>query len=145
MSFLPGQTGCLTLSPQRSCVLSAPECRCGQQLCSRLPAHVGELCCSPVLLSTCPWPVQEASWHLTAGLATGSGFPLPITCQAIVLLVFILDTQPNSVLTSPTPPGDLLPSEGRGRQAGRMVPTALPAGCVLVYSPAKQKTNGIKS
>lgn len=76
-----------------------------------------------------------------------SRFPLPITCRAIVPLVFILDTQPNSdqILSFPTPPGDLLPSESRGRQAGRMVPTALPAGYVLVYSTAKQETNGIES
>lgn len=52
----------------------------------------------------------------------------------MVALAFSPDTQPSSdqVLSFPTPPGDLLP-----RQAGRMVPTTLSAGCMLVYSPAK--------
>lgn len=65
----------------------------------------------------------------------------------MVPLAFSPDAQPNSdhVLSFPTPPVGLLPSVRRGRQAGRMVPTTLSDGRVLVYSPAKRKTNGIVS
>lgn len=77
----------------------------------------------------------------------GSKFPLPIAWELWSHLLSVQTLRLKVTMSSsfPTALGDLLPTAGKGRLAGRMVPTTVSAGCVLIYSPEKQKANGIVS